>query len=225
MPTPDTKYCRGCSRDLPRDAFQKCNTRPCGLQAKCRECRAAAAVEYRARTKERRDAYNKEWYAANADRVHERYLRQRPERLQAMRDRWAAMTLEERRAESRAYYEKDIEKSREQRRRWQAANAEERKVYMRAYYETNRSRFGDYRDARTQRIKDQFVEEVDALILLERHDGVCGICGGDVDPLDYHIDHVVPLIRGGEHSYANTQPAHPLCNRRKGRRLPEGMAA
>lgn len=142
-----------------------------------------------------------------------------------MRDRYQAMTPEERRAENRARYEKDIEKSRAQRREWQAANAEERKKYMRAYYEANRSRFGDYRDSRFQRIKDQFVEEVHGLVLLERHDGLCGICGEDVDPLDFHIDHVVPLIRGGEHSYANTQPAHPLCNRRKGRRLPEEMAA
>jgi 5-methylcytosine-specific restriction endonuclease McrA len=28
----------------------------------------------------------------------------------------------------------------------------------------------------------------------------------------------VPLALGGEHSYANTQVAHPLCNLRKGSR-------
>jgi 5-methylcytosine-specific restriction endonuclease McrA len=34
-----------------------------------------------------------------------------------------------------------------------------------------------------------------------------------------HLDHIVPLARGGEHSYANTQPAHPTCNRRKGAKV------
>jgi 5-methylcytosine-specific restriction endonuclease McrA len=31
-----------------------------------------------------------------------------------------------------------------------------------------------------------------------------------------HIDHVIPLARGGEHSYANAQAAHGPCNMRKG---------
>lgn len=41
---------------------------------------------------------------------------------------------------------------------------------------------------------------VDSLIVLELADGVCGICGRDVDPFGY------------------TQPAHPSCNVRKGDR-------
>jgi 5-methylcytosine-specific restriction endonuclease McrA len=35
----------------------------------------------------------------------------------------------------------------------------------------------------------------------------------------FHVDHVVPLARGGEHSYANTQPACPPCNMSKGARV------
>lgn len=62
------------------------------------------------------------------------------------------------------------------------------------------------------------VEHVEPLVVLELHDGVCGICGEDVDPLSFHVDHVVPLARDGEHSYANVQPAHPVCNVRKGAR-------
>ncbi len=70
-----------------------------------------------------------------------------------------------------------------------------------------------------------FVEDVYPLVLLEMDDGVCGICGEDVDPLDFHVDHVIPLARGGEHSYANTQAAHPACNLSKNARLPWEMAA
>jgi 5-methylcytosine-specific restriction endonuclease McrA len=70
-----------------------------------------------------------------------------------------------------------------------------------------------------------FVEAVEPLVVLERADGVCGICGGDVDPLKYEIDHIVPLSRGGEHSYRNVQPAHPRCNRTKGARVPEEVFA
>jgi hypothetical protein len=72
---------------------------------------------------------------------------------------------------------------------------------------------------RRLRRQDAFVEDVDPLVLLERDDGACGICGADVDPLNFHVDHIVPLARGGEHSYANAQVAHPACNARKGARL------
>ncbi|MCA1571257.1 MAG: HNH endonuclease [Chloroflexi bacterium] len=61
-----------------------------------------------------------------------------------------------------------------------------------------------------------FVEHVEAVIVLELHDGVCGICGEDVDPFHFHVDHILPLARGGLHCYENCQPAHPICNLRKG---------
>ncbi len=73
-------------------------------------------------------------------------------------------------------------------------------------------------DAKRKALKygASFVEPVSALVVLELHDGVCGICGHDVDPFKFDVDHIIPLVRGGEHSYRNTQPAHPSCNRRKG---------
>lgn len=72
--------------------------------------------------------------------------------------------------------------------------------------------------AREARKRGQFVENVHPLAVLERDDGVCGICDSDVDPFDFHVDHVIPLSAGGEHSYANVQVAHPICNLRKGDR-------
>ena len=59
-------------------------------------------------------------------------------------------------------------------------------------------------------------EDVRPLVLLERDDGICGICGSDVDPFEFEVDHIVPISAGGRHSYANTQPSHPFCNQSKG---------
>ena len=44
--------------------------------------------------------------------------------------------------------------------------------------------------------------------------GICGICGESLEG-DYHIDHIIPLSGGGEHSASNLQLAHPICNRQK----------
>ncbi len=79
--------------------------------------------------------------------------------------------------------------------------------------------------ARRARKAAAFVEHVDPLVLLDEHEGICGICLEPVDPADFHVDHIIPLARGGEHSYANTQVAHPICNVGKGARLLEAVAA
>lgn len=89
-------------------------------------------------------------------------------------------------------------------RKWRAANPHKK----RDLEQSRRARRGGY-----------FVEHVDRLELLERHNGVCGICGDPVDPAQFDVDHVVPWSRGGKHSYENTQPAHPACNQGKKNRL------
>ena len=59
-----------------------------------------------------------------------------------------------------------------------------------------------------------FVEDVEPAEVLRRGNGRCGICTLPIAG-KFEVDHKRPLARGGEHSYANVQPAHPPCNRRK----------
>ena len=77
-------------------------------------------------------------------------------------------------------------------------------------YERNARRRAQQQAAKVERIYRQ--------VVYERDEGHCGICYRKVDPHDFHLDHVVPLARGGEHSYDNIQLAHPRCNIRKGAR-------
>jgi 5-methylcytosine-specific restriction endonuclease McrA len=64
---------------------------------------------------------------------------------------------------------------------------------------------------------------VSMAVLRRRDEDTCRICGEPVDftrqpphPSAATIDHVIPLSRGGEHSYGNTQLAHLRCNTTKG---------
>lgn len=54
----------------------------------------------------------------------------------------------------------------------------------------------------------------------------CGICGEPIDytlphldPWEYVVDHVVPVIAGGSDSLPNKQAAHRCCNRDKADKL------
>lgn len=123
------------------------------------------------------------------------------------------------RAYMRDYGEREPEKRKEASRNWVEAHPEAYLAQKRRWAKGWRARNPEENRVRAARWygrkKDAFVEHVDALIVLERCDGVCGICGHDVDPTSFEIDHIIALSRGGLHNYENSQIAHPVCNRRK----------
>jgi len=36
---------------------------------------------------------------------------------------------------------------------------------------------------------------------------------------NWHLDHIYPVVKGGEHSYKNVAVSHPRCNQKKSDRL------
>lgn len=83
---------------------------------------------------------------------------------------------------------------------------------------------------RRTRIAEQMIDnDITLEGLFKRDKGVCHICGGKCDYEDYvvtdqtiicgdwypSIDHVVPLSKGGEHSWKNIKLAHRICNTKK----------
>lgn len=62
-------------------------------------------------------------------------------------------------------------------------------------------------------------DQVERLMIAERDEWTCGICGGLIERDDLHIDHIFPLRLGGSSDPSNLQAAHALCNLKKGGRL------
>lgn len=63
---------------------------------------------------------------------------------------------------------------------------------------------------------DAFIEDLDRYEIYNRDEGQCGLCGKSVDINDFHLDHIIPLSRGGTHESRNVQIAHAFCNQSKG---------
>ena len=57
--------------------------------------------------------------------------------------------------------------------------------------------------------------------IIERDGPWCYLCGCEVAPADIHIDHVIPLSRGGSHTADNLAVAHSFCNQSKKDKTPE----
>lgn len=51
-----------------------------------------------------------------------------------------------------------------------------------------------------------------------RDEGICHLCWEPVGE-EFHIDHVIPLARGGADTPDNVAVAHPHCNHKKGARV------
>lgn len=80
---------------------------------------------------------------------------------------------------------------------------------------------------RRARKRNARVEKVNPTVVFDRDGWRCQICQkrtprrlrGTTADLAPELDHIVPLTRGGEHSYKNTQCACRKCNARKGKTI------
>lgn len=154
------------------------------------------------------------------------YYEQNSEKIKARSRAWHAANLEAARSRAREYAREHAAEARRRYDAWIARpeNRERVNAWNRAYSKAHpEARLIQYHRRRA-RLLGQFVEDVDRRIVLERHGGICGWCSKPVDPADWHLDHIVALVHGGEHSYANTQPVHPACNYEKRTVLKERAA-
>jgi len=154
--------------------------------------------------KDERREYNRQYWLKNKDRLLAR-RRKRVLEIQAY---------------MKEYRNKNREKLIWQGKNWLAKNPGKKAEYDQAYRAKNPEKVAEkaLRDvyARRRRIRSAFVERVEAKTVLRNSNGRCGLCGRPIGKgKKFHIDHIVPLSRGGEHSYANTQAAHISCHRQK----------
>lgn len=207
-----TKTCSHCRRDLPLAAFGSDVSRIDGLTYWCGECRNAQA----------RSKYvpaDRPFVVACCSLCGKVKTPQNTARMASAGDGYQTHCKVCKRGLGRAWRAANARLHGARTRQWECDHPEWKREYDRAWGKRNPEVSRAKTTRRRARQAGAFVEEVVRLVLLERDDGTCGICGGDVDPLDFHLDHIIPLAAGGEHSYANTQVAHPSCNVRKGASL------
>lgn len=106
--------------------------------------------------------------------------------------------------------------------RWREAHPGKQTEKTKQWNESNPTRAREQGRRKTARRRAVVAslrrDDVDTIALVVAHNGVCGICGLPIGP-HYHIDHIIPASKGGPWTWENLQPAHPLCNRRKGARI------
>lgn len=217
-----TKICTKCNEGKPATAeyFYRDKKGPEGLTARCKVCLS----EYGRRWQEKNKEHSKKYRQENREKRAE----QQRTRIAASRDRYKAYF--------RAYYEANKERYREQTRLRDIANKERRaetkrlwairnrdhvNAHAREYRRVNPEVFRMIAHRRRARAKQSGVsyslKDVQRQYAAQR--GKCYYCGVKVGDI-YHVDHVVPLARGGTNSPENLVIACPPCNQSKSNKLP-----
>jgi 5-methylcytosine-specific restriction endonuclease McrA len=201
--SPD-KTCSACGLNRPRAEFNRSARSFDGLVWQCRACQRIAKQAWHLAHKAAENAKSRAYGKSHAEYTlarHRRYLKEHPrtewrKRYQAknadrMRQKRAtAAYRERRRREERARRTAHLAETRERCRRQQAVRWHAAKANPVSY------------DA-----------------VYARDAGICYLCTEPVTQRAAHFDHVIPLSRGGTHTFDNIKVTHPSCNVRKGAKL------
>jgi 5-methylcytosine-specific restriction endonuclease McrA len=223
------KTCGRCKQVKPESEFHRANRERSGLTSYCKPCGTAAANEWRIANVERYNARRRARYAADPTvrAAGKKWRQANKAKVKAHKKGHYARHREQVLARQKAYR---IENGDEVRRRQRArANPEAQRIRSRRWYELNRERAAalarEWRKAhpeaqrervrrRRARLRGATVERVDYAAVLERDGLRCYLCDTGIrGPIDF--DHIIPIARGGQHSYANIAVTHARCNRRK----------
>lgn len=158
------------------------------------------AREWRERNAERSREINRKCYAKNAENIREAVRLRR------------AQNPEGHRSVLRKSYRKNKARRSSDAKTYRASNPERISALKRSYKASKRAAGG------------RFSLE-DIVALFKAQSGACAACACDISDR-YHVDHVMPLSRGGTNWPDNLQLLCPTCNLSKGQKpMSEWLAA
>lgn len=123
------------------------------------------------------------------------------------------------RAYRKGWADANRERKRELDRQLDAIHREKRHAKNRAYSLTHREQRNATQAKRRAAKLAVPHEPYDRADIYERDEGLCHICGHYVPRPMFHLDHVIPLSKGGPDTPENVAVAHASCNHKKGARV------
>jgi len=191
------KRCPRCGECKPRAEFYRNSSRKDGLSAYCKACIKEQCSDYYKRNKDACRERLKKWRSENPEKVAAQYARQRKNNEQGYFER------------QRRYRERHKHQLFEKGRRYRAEN-------KRYFLEKAAQRRKLKKDTSDGTVTNAYLTS-----LLASQDYRCVYCKCDLNDSGKHLDHIVPLSRGGLHTASNVQWTCPTCNLSKGDLLEE----
>ena len=209
---PQTKICTKCQIEKSVELFHKNKNKKDGLQAQCKECVKA-------------------YYQANSEAITEQkrgYCQVNAEKIAEYRQAYYQANREVATERMKAYYQANREVATERMKAYYQANSEKIAQQKKDYYQSNIGKMIELTKAYRQTQKGKAVRKnsdhkrrsitrqgdvtTQQLLELEQSAKVCYWCGVSLKGKKIHIDHYIPLSKGGEHTLSNLVVSCAKCN-------------
>lgn len=242
MTASDVRECTKCLATKAMSEFRAI-AKATGWTRRCMACLNAASRDWQSRNSERAARNLEEWRKNNPSKVSEqnqrrvaRYsadpekgrpasknFRERfPDKVIQSRAKWYAENREASISSTRAWRAANPDRVVRTRCEWRLANLEHTKDMIKKWRLENPTggrRHAAARRARVAKVGGKLSTGLAAKLLkLQRGRCACG-CGKMLGR-DYHLDHRIPLARGGPNTDNNMQLLRKLCNLRKSSKDP-----
>lgn len=209
------KKCTICKQEKSYEEFGKNKSRKDGYQNVCKTCKRESDKRSYEKNKEKRKANMKKYYNENKEKFLvdcKKYREENKEKIAECKKEWARKNRERKSNQERAWREKNAKQNREMKKKW---------------YRLNRDRV--YSNLLKRRSQKHFVrfEGIRRKELLDRDNWECQCCGVKVHDKSYggnehrelwdddrkaHIDHIIPISKGGDSTPENLQVLCRTCN-------------
>lgn len=216
------KRCSKCGEMKPLDEFHNDKWSKDGKQARCKACRKVHDATRTTHDKKPTQPIpvTKMCAGCGEEKPLDAFAHRHKRGNVVPRSRCRACEKAERLARYAANPEPNLTATKARRVR----NPEYFREYMRRWRANNRNRINELVARRSERIRNApVVEQIDRDAIVARDNSTCYLCGRQLATGDIHIDHVVPLSRGGTHTADNLRVACQHCNNRKYNKLLEEL--
>lgn len=187
------KVCSTCKTEKPLTEFGRNTNRPDGLDNCCRDCRRE---------------------------IRRRYKERHPQRVKESQAKYQAKHKEDKRDYDKQYREANKETIQQRKRAYYQEHKDSERARVENWKTEHPEQYRAVHSAAKHRYRAQLLENGGSytheqlLECLEFFGYCCAYSGEPLQP-DYHVDHVVPISKGGRNDIKNIVPANPVPNIKK----------
>jgi 5-methylcytosine-specific restriction endonuclease McrA len=217
-----SKACSVCKQILPYEAFGKIAKSKTGRRSQCNNCRKLESRSYRQRYPDKKREADRLYYLTNTEKVKanvRKYVIENSEFVSQYRKAYRERNAERIAEGKRDWRKRNSDWADNASKRWQENNRELVRKYHQEgrkrnpdrdknYYLANRHRYRAASARRRRVIANQPKFKITAKDFEKIMHQPCIYCGGKAE----HLDHVIPIARGGLHKIGNLAPACAKCN-------------
>lgn len=197
----NSKKCSKCGDVKSLGEFYKHNSRKDGLSSYCRGCCKAKSKAWSEENPDKKKALDKTRYEANSEKIkfQSRVWREaNPYRVVTQNKVWREANQDKKKSLAKMWYEANSDKVKTQARFWRKANPEKMKAFRHKRRALKINAIHPDHDAENEKLKHFLAIALSQLFK---------------EP--YHVDHILPLSKGGFHHHENLQVIPGKINHEK----------